>query len=47
MSELKENFEVNCIPEKFMEMTVDDFDDFLKERRILMAQKLKKYYNSL
>ena len=47
MNELKENFEINCIPENFMEMTVDDFEDFLKERRILMAQKLKKYYKSI
>ena len=46
-NELKENFRINCIPERFMNMTVDDFDEFLKERRILMAQKLKEYYNSL
>ncbi len=46
-AELKDNFRINCIPENFINMTVNDFDEFLKERRILMAQKLKKYYNSL
>jgi hypothetical protein len=47
MDELKENLKTNCIPEAFMEMNVDDFEEFLKQRRILMAQKLKEYFNSL
>jgi len=47
MNELKENLKINCIPEIFMEMNVDDFEEFLKQRRVLMAQKLKEYYNSL
>lgn len=47
MNELKENLKTNCIPEIFMEMNVNDFEEFLKQRRMLMAQKLKEYYNSL
>ena len=47
MNELKENLKTNCIPETFMEMNVDNFEEFLEQRRVLMAQKLKEYYNSL
>ena len=47
INELKENLKTNCIPETFMEMNVDNFEEFLGQRRVLMAQKLKEYYNSL
>lgn len=47
MDELKQNLKTNCIPEAFIDMNVDNFEEFLRERRILMAQKLKEYYNSL
>lgn len=39
--------EENCIPMSFVDMTIDNYDEFLKERRKLMAQKLKDYYNNL
>lgn len=41
---LKENLKINCIPEGFENMNVADFDEFLKQRRILMANKIKEYY---
>ena len=44
---LKANLKLNCIPEGFDNMTVEDFDEFLKQRRILMAKKIKEYYYSL
>lgn len=44
---LKENLKTNCIPENFYMMTIDDYDSFLKERRKLMAEKIKRYYYSL
>ena len=44
---LKENLRVNCIPENIYTMTVSDYDLFLKQRRILMANKIKEYYYSL
>jgi hypothetical protein len=47
IEELKQNLEVNCIPESIFDMTIDDYDDFLKQRRKLMAEKIKKYYKSL
>lgn len=44
---LNENLKINCIPDGFENMTVNDFDEFLKQRRILMANKIKEYYYSL
>lgn len=44
---LQENLRVNCIPTGFNTMTVDNFDEFLKQRRILMSNKIKEYYYSL
>lgn len=44
---LKNNFEENCIPEDFDKYTVEDYEEFLKERRILMAKKIEKFYMSL
>ena len=44
---LKENLRTNCIPDNFYLMTVNDYEDFLKQRRILMAKKIKDYYYSL
>ena len=45
--DLKNNKEENCIPDNFDVMTVADYDDFLSQRRILMANKIRKYFNSL
>ena len=42
-----ENLKMNCVPTEIMEMSIDDYQDFLTLRRKLMAQKIKKYYNSL
>ncbi len=45
--EMKANLKVNCIPENIMNMTVEDYDEFLLERRKLMAAKIKDYYNKI
>lgn len=39
---LKENLKSNCIPENIVSMDVKDYEDFLLERRKLMAEKIKK-----
>ena len=44
---LEESFKQNCIPEEFVNYTVDHYFDFLNKRRYLMAQKIKEYYFSL
>ncbi len=47
LEDLYRNMEENCIPRSFTDMTIDNYDEFLKERRKLMAKKLKEYYESL
>lgn len=47
MDKLLENLKINCIPNSLNSMNVDDYDSFLKQRRILMAKKIKDYYNTL
>jgi uncharacterized protein with ParB-like and HNH nuclease domain len=44
---LKTNMEQNCIPESIVDMSVEHYHEFLKERRELMARKIKNYYNNL
>jgi hypothetical protein len=47
MNSLKENLSLNCIPENIISMDVTHYEDFLLERRRLMANKIKEYYYSL
>lgn len=53
LDRLHENFSRNCIPEYCISkddiamMTVDGYSDFLAERRKLMSQKIKMYFNGL
>ncbi len=42
--EMLENWKINCIPENTVNMTIDDYEEFLEERRYLMAQKIKRYF---
>ena len=44
---LVQNLKQNCIPEMFTDLEVGDYDEFLKERRKLMATKIKEFYYSL
>lgn len=45
--ELRENLEAHCIPMGMDTAEVRDYDGFLKERRLLMAGKIRDYYRSL
>lgn len=45
--ELLDNLKACCVPESIMTMGIEDYNDFLIERRKLMAQKIKDYYFSL
>lgn len=44
---LNENLTENCIPDNIFEMTVENYDDFLQERRKLMAKLIQGYYEGL
>ena len=47
LDEIHENLKSNCVPESIFTMSLDRYDEFLKERRKMMAQKMKEYYFSL
>ena len=44
---LNENLIENCIPENIVSISVENYDEFLLERRKLMAKKIKDYYYKL
>ena len=44
---LKTNMEQNCIPESIFDMSIEKYHIFLKDRRELMAKKIKNYYKNL
>lgn len=44
---LRDNLATNCIPEDVFEMDYTRYEEFLEKRRALMAQKIRKYYESL
>jgi hypothetical protein len=44
---LAKNLKQNCIPKGFESMSVEDYDNYLRERRKLMVRKIEKYYKSL
>ena len=46
MKELQKNLNDNCIPEEIFNMDYSNYDEFLNKRRIMMAEKIKKFYNS-
>ncbi|MBU6205285.1 MAG: hypothetical protein KJS45_07880 [Bacteroidetes bacterium] len=47
MDELLDNLKTHCIPESIFDSGIDSYDDFLKERRKLIAEKMRDYYYSL
>lgn len=44
---LLKNLKQNCIPQSILQMDFTDYEDFLAERRRLMAKRIKEYYSSL
>lgn len=47
MEILLDNLSVNCIPHDIVEMDYSHYEDFLLERRKLMANKIRQYYYCL
>jgi len=47
MQALSDNLRMNCIPESVFNLVEEDYENFLTERRKLMAEKIRKYYQSL
>lgn len=46
-SELERNFDENAIPQSLFTTTVKNYAEFLQERRVLMAKKIREYYEAL
>lgn len=44
---LMKNLDDNCIPRDFVSMQIEDYERFLSERRLLMARKIRDYYEGL
>jgi len=44
---LNENLAANCIPNGIESMTAADYPEFMRQRRTMMAKKIKEYYYSL
>ena len=44
---LRENLRVSCVPESLLDGEIPEYEDFLKERRRLMARKIETYFKSL
>ncbi|MGN0207671.1 MAG: DUF262 domain-containing protein [Muribaculaceae bacterium] len=44
---LIKNLEMNCIPLDVFDMDFQDYPSFLEKRRLLMAKKIRKYYENL
>jgi hypothetical protein len=47
MKLLRKNLKMNAVPPSIFDMEFEDYEQFLEERRMLMAQKIKEYYFSL
>lgn len=45
--DLEKNLSENVIPISVVDMTVDDYDRFLTDRRVLMAKLIEQYYKNL
>ena len=45
--QLRTNLAVHCIPQGMDQASVQDYDKFLQQRRILMANKMRAYYKTL
>lgn len=46
-AEMVNNFEDNAIPKILLQAEVDDYDEFLRQRQVLMAEMVREYYKTL
>ena len=45
--DLRANLEMHCIPTAMLDGKISAYDDFLEERRKLMALKIKTWFEAL
>lgn len=46
-AEMKANLRANCLPESLLDGVIPDYEDFLRQRRSLMALKIKTWFQTL
>lgn len=47
INELRENLRMSCLPVQLLDGEIPAYDEFLEQRRKLMAQKIKLWFESL
>jgi len=47
LADLRANLKMHCLPESLLDGAVPSYDDFLEQRRRLMAQKVKAWFQAL
>lgn len=45
--DLYKNLEENAIPREIINMSVENYEEFLQKRRVFMANKIREYFNKL
>lgn len=46
-TELRANLRANCVPDSLLDGRIPGYDEFLEERRKLMALKVKAWFEAL
>jgi hypothetical protein len=47
LDDMRANMRTSCVPESMLDGEISDYDDFLDQRRKLMAQKIKTWFEAL
>ena len=47
LDEMRHNFRMSCLPEALLDGDIPPYDEFLEERRRLMAQRIKTWFEAL
>jgi hypothetical protein len=47
LEQMRANLRANCVPERLLDGDIPDFDDYLEDRRKLMAEKIREYFGKL
>ena len=47
MDQMRANLQRSCVPDSLLDGDILDYDEFLEQRRVLMAQKIKTYFEGL
>lgn len=47
LADMKANLRMHCLPEALLDQTIPTYDDFLQERRQLMALKIMQWFKVL